>query len=412
MIRPRTAAAPVLAAALTALCACGARVTPAPTSETSDQLLARATELARSAVLIDTHIDLPYRLHGELLDLAAGLPDGHFDAPRARAGGLDAAFMAIYVSASLQGTGNELQAAEELIDLVERIAGRWPDVFTLAVTPDQVREAHARGLIALPMGMENGAPIGHDLSRLAHFRDRGIRYITLTHSENNQICDSSYADERTWNGLSPFGREVVAEMNRLGIMIDVSHVSDQAFWQVAELTRAPLIASHSSCRHFTPGWERNMDDDMIRKLAELGGVIQVNFGSAFLTEAAQAQSSESWAAAGAYLKDHHLEGDSAATDAFFEQYWQEHTKVETTVADLADHIDHVVQLVGIDHVGLGSDFDGVSSLPRELPDVSGYPHLLAELMRRGYSDDDLRRICGGNLLRVWSAVEEAAAPDG
>jgi len=370
----------------------------------------RASALARSTILVDTHIDLPYALQGELRDVAERLPDGQFDWVRARAGGLDAAFMSIYVPASRQGTGTETAYADGLIDLVEQIAHAWPDRFLLARSPADVREAHARGLVALPLGIENGAAIGNDLRNLEHFAHRGVRYITLTHAEDNSICDSSFATTRTWHGLSPFGREAVAEMNRLGIMVDVSHVSDEAFWQVAEIARAPLIASHSGCRSFTPGWERNMDDAMIRKLAELGGVIQVNFGSAFLTEQAQRQSQEGWDTVAAYLKDHDLPEEGPEAEAAYARYWQEHPRVETHVTDVADQIDHVVQLVGIDHVGLGSDFDGVDSLPVGLEDVAAYPKLIAELLRRGYSEQDIAKVCGGNLLRVWEQVERAAVP--
>jgi len=387
---------------LAALSGCAAR-------EEKEPVEARAATLAHEAIIVDTHVDLPYRLKGELVDITQRTPDGHFDLVRAREGGLDAPFMSVYVSADSQDAGTSKSDAEALIDLVERIADTWPDQFVIATTPAEVRAAKQAGEVALPMGMENGAPL-ETLADVAHFRERGISYVTLTHSRANQICDSSYADEPTWNGLSPYGREVVAELNRVGIMVDVSHVSDAAFDQVIELSRAPVIASHSSCRHFTPGFERNLDDERIRKLAATGGVIQINFGSAFLTEAAQKQSETAWAEIGETLKEKHLEWSSPEAQEEFERYWREHPPVKTSVTDVADHIDHVVELVGVDHVGLGSDYDGVDQVPVGLEDVSAYPNLIAELLRRGYSDEDVRKICGENLLRVWQQILDAAEP--
>ena len=368
---------------------------------------ARAARLAHEAILIDTHVDLPYWLKGELIDITARTGAGHFDLPRAREGGLDAPFMSIYVSADSQDKGTSKADAEALIDLVERIAETWPGQFVVAATPAEVRAAKLAGKIALPLGMENGAPL-ETLADVGHFRERGISYVTLTHSRANRICDSSYADEPTWNGLSPYGREVVGELNRVGIMVDISHVSDATFDQVIELSRAPVIASHSSCRHFTPGFERNLDDERIRLLAAMGGVIQINFGSAFLTEAAQEQSATAWATVQKTLDEQHLDWSSPQAQEKLERYWQEHPPVETSVADVADHIEHVVELAGIDHVGLGSDFDGVEHVPVGLEDVSGYPNLIAELLSRGYSDEDVRKVCGENLLRVWQHVLDAA----
>lgn len=375
--------------------------------EDKEPVEVRAARLAHEVIIVDTHVDLPYRLKGSLIDITRRTPDGHFDLVRAREGGLDAPFMSVYVSAESQDEGTAKSDAEALIDLVERIADTWPDQFVVAATPGEVRAATQAGEVALPMGMENGAPL-ETLADVAHFRARGISYVTLTHSRANQICDSSYADEPTWNGLSPYGREVVAELNRVGIMVDISHVSDAAFDQVIELSRAPVIASHSSCRHFTPGFERNLDDERIRRLAASGGVIQINFGSAFLTEAAQRQSEAAWAEIGEILKEKHLTWSSPGAEEEFERYWRKHPAVKTSVTDVADHIDHVVGLVGIDHVGLGSDFDGVDQVPVGLEDVSAYPNLIAELLRRGYSDDDIRKVCGENLLRVWQQVLDAA----
>ena len=229
---------------------------PAPETD----FRAEAMLLAQETLIVDTHIDLPYRLHEKPDDVAVRTEDGHFDLERAREGGLDAAFMSIYVPASLQETGGGRELADELIDLVEDIVTQAPDSFAIASSVDDLRALFAEGVFALPLGIENGTAIEDDLAAVQHFYDRGVRYITLSHSEPNLICDSSYSTDRPSGGLSPFGREVVAEMNRLGIIVDISHVTDDTFYQAIELSKAPMIASHSCCRHFTPGFERNMTD--------------------------------------------------------------------------------------------------------------------------------------------------------
>ncbi len=381
-------------------------VTPAPSSEQ------RAQRLATETLIVDTHVDVPYRLGEEMADISQRTDGGDFDYPRAVAGGLDAPFMSIYVPASYQ-EGGAFDFAESLIDLVEGFERQWPDKFRVATSVDEVVANFEAGVMSLPMGMENGAPIEGDLAKLRHFHDRGIRYVTLTHGENNHICDSSYARERTWNGLSPFGREVVAEMNRLGMMIDVSHVSDEAFWQVMELTEAPVIASHSSLRHFTPGFERNLSDEMVVALGDNGGTVQINFGSAFLTAAANAHSREYYGARGAYAAENGLEDGDPELEAWSEAYLEEHPPVFADVSDVVAHIDRVVELAGIDHVGLGSDFDGVGdSLPTGLKDASQLPNLIAALLDAGYSEADVEKILSGNVLRVWREVERVAAASG
>ncbi len=370
---------------------------------------AEAARLAHDALIVDTHIDLPYRLQEKPDDVTFRTEDGHFDLVRARQGGLDVAFMSIYVPASLQTEGGAREMADTLIDSVESIAAQAPDSFAVARSVAEVRSLAADGILALPMGIENGAAIEDDLGALQHFYDRGVRYMTLTHSEPNLICDSSYSDERPSNGLSPFGREVVTEMNRLGIMVDISHVTDDAFFQAAEVSKAPMIASHSCCRYFTPGLERNMSDEMILRLAETGGVIQIAFAPGFLTETAQVQSEDLWATMRQFMKDHDVVMGSPEFRERLDLYWQENPKVETSVSDVADHIVHVIDLVGVDHVGIGSDYDGISTTPTGLEDVSSYPNLIEELLRRGLSEDDIRKVCGENLLRVWSRVETVAA---
>jgi membrane dipeptidase len=378
---------------------------PAPTET---DLGAEAARLAQKILILDTHIDLPYRLHDTPEDVAIETTDGHFDAVRARIGGLNAAFMSIYIPASRQTEGGGRELADELIDMVEGLQAQAPDTFAVARSVADVRALFQQGIFALPMGIENGAAIEDDVTALEHFYDRGVRYMTLTHSEPNLICDSSYSTDRPWNGLSPFGREVVAEMNRLGIMVDISHVTDEAFYQTVEISEAPVIASHSCCRFFTPGFDRNMSDEMITRLAENGGVIQIAFAPGFLNEAAQKQSVELWAAMREYMAENKVTMGSPEVREQIALFYERNPKVTADVSDVADHIDHVVQLVGIDHVGLGSDFDGITDTPIGLEDVSAYPNLIEELLRRGYSEEDIRKICSENLLRVWSEVEQTA----
>ena len=243
-----------------------------------------------------------------------------------------------------------------------------------------------------------------------YFYDRGIRYTTLTHGKDNQICDSSYDTTGTHGGLSDFGRQVVAEMNRVGIMVDISHVDDDTFYQVMELSKAPAIASHSSCRFFTPGFERNMSDDMIKALGAKGGVIQINIGSSFLDSAVVQANKANTEKLNAMLKEAGLTEGDADAKPLIEQFRKDNPKHYATVAKVADHIDHVVELAGIDHVGIGTDFDGVGdSLPTGLKDVSAYPNLIFELLKRGYSDEDIEKICSKNLFRVWNKVAEVAS---
>lgn len=398
-----------------ALTGCQAGSTPPEPGTVADGATedfgAVAERLAQEILIVDTHIDVPYRLDEKMEDISVATEGGDFDYPRARAGGLNAPFMSIYIPAEYQETGGAGEVADRLIDMVESFATQWPEKFAIATSPQDLEDHRAKGLISLPLGMENGAPV-ESLENLRHYFDRGIRYITLTHSKNNLICDSSYepADQRTWNGLSPFGREVVTEMNRLGIMVDISHVSDDTFYQVMDLSAAPAIASHSSVRAFTPGFERNMDDAMIRRLAEKGGVIQINFGSSFLLQEVNEASNARWAAIREYAEANGLQRGDEELTRFVEEYSAENPPVFADISDVVAHIDHVVQLVGVDHVGIGSDYDGVGdSLPTGLKDVSSYPNLIRELLVKGYSEEDVRKIFGGNLLRVWREVDRVAA---
>ena len=376
-------------------------------------LLERARRLAAEILLVDTHIDLPSKLLRRDEDVATRTGSGEFDYVRAREGGLDVAFMSIYIPSDFEGSDKAERRASAQIDLVDSLTRRWPDKFELVTSARQVRERSGRGKILLAMGMENGAPIRGRLKNLRRWYNRGIRYITLAHAKANHISDASYDPHRKWNGLSPFGRTVVREMNRLGIMVDVSHLTDSACTQVLRISKAPVIASHSSCRFFTPGFERNMDDAMIRRLAAAGGVIQISFGSAFISNAYRMAEEERGKEIDRHVQINHLTPGGSKAREYTRQYKREHPLKPPTVRDVAAHVDHVVKLVGVDYVGMGSDFEGVGgALPVGLQDVSEYPRLIAEFLALGYSEEDIRKICGGNLLRVWQDVERIARESG
>jgi membrane dipeptidase len=387
------------------------------TTMTDEERLKAATEIAHSTIMVDGHVDLPYRmkvggftLHREILDVSIRTPDGNFDYPRAKEGGLDAPFMSIYIPAVNQKIPGASKAlADSLILMTERLASTFPDKFAMAYSPADIEANFEKGLISLPMGMENGAGIEDDLTNIEYFHKRGIRYITLTHGTDNLIGDASYDTTSTYGGLSEFGEKVVTEMNRVGIMVDLSHVSDNTFRDALAITKVPVIASHSSVRKFTPGFERNMSDELIQAMAKNGGVMMINFGGSFIDSA--------YASAGAKVREHIVnwlaENNLSRRDSAAQAYISEYAAANNpfpTVQKVADHIDHVKNLVGIDYVGLGSDFDGVGdSLPTGLKDVSMFPNLIAELLKRGYSKEDIEKICYKNVFRVWKAVEDYAA---
>jgi membrane dipeptidase len=388
---------------------------PKPTSEVeSEDLTVLADKLAQENIIIDGHVDLPYRmvvkgfmLKKEVEDVSVET-EGNFDHPKARRGGLDAPFMSIYIPARYQETGGAKAFADSLIDMVSQLPEEYPDLFAMANSPQEIQNNFDKGLISLPMGMENGAPVEDDLANVKYFADRGIRYITLTHSKDNQICDSSYDTTYTWNGVSPFGEQVISEMNKWGIMVDISHVTDSAAFDALRLTKAPVIASHSSCRKYTPDFHRNMPDSLIKALAANGGVIHINFGSTFLSKEVQDKREEmrehmtNWAA------EQGLSWRDSAYRAYAKQYATE-IDAYADIQTVADHIDHVVNLVGVDFVGFGSDYDGVGdSLPKGLKDVSTYPNLIEELLVRGYTEEDIAKICYQNTFRVWNEVQKVA----
>jgi membrane dipeptidase len=323
----------------------------------------KAKQLAQQHILIDTHIDVPYRINNKWEDVTQATESGDFDYPRARQGGLNAPFMSIYVPASLDKSAASTALADKLIDYVEAIVGRAPDKFAIATSTADIEAQFKQGLISLPMGMENGSPIQGDLANLQHFYQRGIRYITLAHSQSNHISDSSYDLRRQWKGLSPFGKELVVEMNKIGILVDIS---------------------------------------------QNGGVIQINFGSTFVSKGARAWS-DLFSSKRKVVEDQ-AGKDSEQAKEFAKAYTVENPLPYATLETVLDHIDHVVKLIGIDYVGIGSDYDGVGdTLPIGLKDVSSYPNLIQGLLDRGYSDADIIKIMGGNLLRVWKATEDYAA---
>ena len=366
---------------------------------------ARAKRLSQSLLIMDGHIDTPYAMsRNESLDVSLRNEAGELDYPRTVNGGLNAPFMSIFTPAHVEAE-EAFSNANDLIDKVEGLERSHPGKFAVAYKSLDVRKHFKEGIISLPMGMENGNPIAGDLKNLDHFFERGIRYITLCHNTHNDICDSSTDDEKSHGGLSSFGEQVVKRMNELGIMVDVSHVSDDTIDDVLRLSSAPVIASHSSCRAFTKGFDRNLPDGLIKKIATKGGVVMVSFGNMFLnvdSSTIHVRRAEAINAAG-------VERDTEEWRAFNRHFSQNNPRTMASLDEVADHIDHIVKLVGVNHVGFGSDFDGVAGqLPDGLEDVSMYPALLAELLDRGYSEEALKKFCGENALRVWQAVEQFA----
>ncbi|MGD8781643.1 MAG: dipeptidase [Ignavibacteria bacterium] len=362
-----------------------------------------AKELAHKFIIVDGHIDLPYRLEDKYEDVSVRTETGHCDYPRFKEGGLDAPFMSIYIPASYQRKSGAKELATSLIGIIEEIQNKYPDKFKIAKSVTEVKENFEKGLISFPFGMENGAGIEDNLENLDYFYKKGIRYITLCHSENNLICGSSYERNAPRSGLTEFGKQVVEKMNKIGIMVDISHVSDKAFWDILKVTKTPVIASHSSCRRFTPGMERNMSDEMIKALAENGGIIMINFGTYFINGEFQSKMDKAYD----YVRKHKLTGNEKTE--FYEKYRIENKVPDADIKEVVTHIKHVAELVGIDYIGFGSDFDGVAELPVGLTDVSMYPNLIYELLKEGFTEEDIKKMCSGNIFRVWSEVENYAS---
>jgi membrane dipeptidase len=372
-------------------------------------LTPEAERIHRSAILIDGHNDMPWEIRKqgsrtfERLDIAEHQATLQTDIPRLRQGGLGAQFWSVWVPASTAYDGTALTATLEQIDLVHAMIDRYPEAFELALTSDDIRRIHKDGKIASLIGVEGGHCIENSLNVLRQLYRLGARYMTLTHADTIDWADSG-TDETKHGGLTPFGEDVIAEMNRLGMMVDISHVSTDTMRDVLRITKAPVIFSHSSARAIADS-PRNVPDDVLKLVKENGGIVMVNFFSGFIVPEASER----------YLNRLKRERELKATLQDAVKVQAEIRRLEPkspmkrgSIHDLIDHIDHIVKVAGIDHVGLGSDFDGVSTLPTQLDDVSCYPFITQALLDRGYSESDIKKVLGENLLRVMKQVEEAA----
>lgn len=376
--------------------------------------LARVERILRATPLIDGHNDLPWAIRENYgadlgrVDLRADTrtlaPPLHTDIARLRQGHLGAQFWSVYVPAELRGLDNT-QAVWEQIDLARRTVARYGDTFEMAGSAADIVRIHRRGRIASMFGIEGGEAINSNLSLLREFRRAGVLYMTLTHSKNNAWVDSA-TDAPAHGGLSEFGEQVVREMNRIGMLVDLSHVSADAMRDALRVTTAPVIFSHSSAFALT-GHPRNVPDDVLRLVHANGGVVMVNFNGPFISE-----DMRQWSAArlGEEERQKRLNpGDPAAAEAGLAAWEGEHPRPHAAVGQLADHVEHIARVAGADNVGIGSDYDGVTYLPDGMEGVDGYPLLFVELMRRGWSDADLAKLAGGNLLRVLRGAETVAA---
>jgi len=375
---------------------------------------AEVAKVHKAAILIDTHNDVTSATV-DGLDIGPLRKEGHTDLARLKQGGVGATFFAVYVGANYAREGKAANRTLQMIDTVRHdIVGKYPNDFEFVATADGIVAARKKGKFAALMGIEGGHAIEDSLRLLRDFYALGIRYMTLTHSNSNNWADSSGDIEKPNNGLSKFGKEVVAEMNRLGMMVDISHVSDKTFYDALEVSKAPIFASHSSCRALSP-IPRNMTDEMIVALAKKQGVVQINFGCEFLNAKSAAASpfgnpemrkkmEEAMKALGE-IKD-----PAERRAAMRKMMGSAGPRVRATIDDVVAHINHVVKLTGsVDFVGIGSDYDGVGCVPEGLDDVSKYPALTRKLLEAGYTAAEIGKIYGGNLLRVMRAAEAVAA---
>jgi membrane dipeptidase len=374
---------------------------------------AEVMRVHNSAILIDTHNDVTTATVAGM-DIGKPNPDHHTDLPRMKKGGMGAQFFAVYVSASYVEGNRASHRTLEMIDTVRHdIAGAYPNDFLFATTAAEIRRAHQQHKIAALMGIEGGHAIEDSPRLLRDYYALGIRYMTLTHSNSNHWADSSGDTNKPNNGLSPLGKEIVHEMNRLGMIVDISHVSDKTFFDALETSRAPIFASHSSCRAISPA-PRNMTDEMIQALARKGGVIQINFACDFLSpEAFNANAAA--AAKMVPIRDELMKKYAGEPDGIQRAMREARDAVGTTnspratLADVVKHINHVVALAGVDAAGLGSDFDGIDCAPIDLDSVDKWPNLTRALLQEGYTAPEIRKIYGGNTLRLMEAVEKAAS---
>ena len=382
-------------------------------SAPADGVSVRARQLHDRALVIDSHDDTTQRmLFDKTFDITVRHKDGNIDLPRMREGGLDALFFSIWVPSDITGPP-AVKRALDLIDSVHKAAKAHPADLMLATTAADIRRAAAGHKIAALMGMEGGHMINDDLGQLRKYAALGVRYLTLTHFKNNNWADSS-TDKPAHNGLTPFGKDVVRELNRLGMMVDISHVADKTFYDALAVTDAPVIASHSSCRAIA-NHPRNMTDEMLRALAKNGGVVMINYHAGFLSEefrvASEKRNGTVDVAMAAMSKK--CGGNEACTTLESERIDHEAMAKgelpKVTWEKIVDHIDHAVKVAGADHVGLGSDFDG-ATMPFGMDDASKLPRITEALLQKGYSEEDVKKILGGNLLRVMEAVERIKGP--
>ena len=372
-------------------------------------LLERARALHKQWPLIDGHNDYPWALREnaerdlDKLDIRKPQPSLMTDIPRLRAGGVGGQFWSVYVPVELQGQ-QAVTATLEQIDIVHRMMRKYPDTFELALTADDVERIFKSGKIASLIGMEGGHSIDNSLGVLRMFYRLGARYMTLTHSKNTAWADSC-TDVPASNGLSPFGEEVVREMNWLGMLVDLSHTSPDTMADAIRVSAAPVIFSHSSARAINDV-PRNVPDDILKELPKNGGVVMVTFVPGFLSPKVAAWNKLQTAAEDRLKQQH--PNDAAAVKAGVDAWTAANPAPRATVTDVADHIDHIRQVAGIDHIGLGGDFDGITAVPLGMEDVSTYPVVTAELLRRGYKDDDIKKILGQNILRVMREAEKVS----
>ena len=385
-------------------------VTATRTPQADPALLARARELQKQVPLIDGHNDYPWALREnagrdlDKLDITKPQPTIMTDIARLRAGGVGGQFWSVYVSADDPAP---VTTTLEQIDIVYRMMRKYPETFELALTADDVERIFKNGKIASLIGMEGGHSIDSSLGALRMFYRLGARYMTLTHSKNTPWADSA-TDTPALNGLSPFGEQVVREMNWLGMLVDLSHVSPDTMKDAIAASEAPVIFSHSSARAINEV-PRNVPDDVLRLLPKNGGVVMVTFVPGFLSAKVARHDRERQLVEAANLELSKAEGDKGQMKMRLEGWDKNNPAPRATIADAADHIDHIRKVAGIDHIGLGGDFDGITSVPLGLEDVSKYPALTAELLRRGYQDDEVKKILGLNILRVMRQVEKVSA---
>jgi membrane dipeptidase len=371
--------------------------------KTNEDLWKIAQKICENNIILDAHIDWPDKHLSFPEDISKRTTKGDFDLVRAKDGGLNAVLSVAYINSSY-GVDKGRIIVDSVIKLISYYTYTYPDKFALANNPHDIKENFKNNLLSLPLCLENGMPMGNDINYLKYLQDRGIVYITLNHNKVNQISDSNFDETRKWNGLSPFGLEVIKEMNRLGLMIDISHSTDSTVFQSLRYSEAPIIASHSSCRHFTPGLERNLSDTLIKAIAKKNGVIMINLCSMFLDSTCM----ENCSLLLNWYQSNGINMDSEEGIDFALKYGETH-QIKSNSERVVDHIEHIIKLVGIDYVGIGSDYDGMGpSQPTDLPDVSCYPTIVFELLKRGYSENDIKKILSGNFLRVWDKVIKVA----